>query len=64
MHIQDKMQVQFIYQDSVLYEPLDNQLTHLPRTNNFVYIKEKRYQVTSNVFDYDKGQIRIHLALA
>lgn len=31
----------------------------IPRTNNFLYIDGKRYQVTSNVFNYDERTIYV-----
>ena len=31
----------------------------IPRTNNLLYVDGKRYQVTSNVFNYDDGTIYV-----
>lgn len=31
----------------------------IPRTNNLLYVDGKRYQVTSNFFNYDDGTIYI-----
>jgi len=41
-----------------------SELDFLPKTNNLIYIDKKRYQVTSNVFDYDLKEIRIYVARA
>jgi hypothetical protein len=32
---------------------------HIPRTNNLIYVDGKKYQVTSNVFDYDLKCIKV-----
>jgi hypothetical protein len=34
-------------------------IEHIPRTNNFIYVDGKKYQVTSNVFDYDLKCIKV-----
>lgn len=34
-------------------------IDHIPQTNNLIYVDGKRYQVTSNVFDYDLKCIKI-----
>lgn len=34
-------------------------IDHIPRTNNLMYIDGKKYQVTSNVFDYDLKCIKV-----
>lgn len=34
-------------------------IDHIPRTNNLIYVDGKRYQVTSNVFDYDLKCIKV-----
>jgi len=31
----------------------------IPRTNNLIYVDGKRYQVTSNVFNYDERTIYV-----
>jgi hypothetical protein len=34
-------------------------IDHIPRTNNLIYVDGKKYQVTSNVFNYDLNCINI-----
>lgn len=35
----------------------------IPRTNNLLYINGKRYQVTSNVFNYDEKTIYVWVSV-
>ena len=35
--------------------------TVIPRTNNLLYLDGKRYQVTSNVFNYDEKIIYVYV---
>ena len=34
-------------------------IDHVPKTNNLLYVDGKRYQVYSNVFDYDLKCIKV-----
>jgi hypothetical protein len=34
-------------------------IDHIPRTNNLIYVDGKKYQVTSNVFNYDLKCINV-----
>jgi hypothetical protein len=34
-------------------------IDHVPRTNNLIYVDGIKYQVTSNVFDYDLKNIKV-----
>lgn len=43
--------------DGVLKTLLDTSI--IPRTNNLLYVDGKRYQVSSNVFNYDERTIYI-----
>jgi len=44
--------------DGVVLKTLQT-IDHIPRTNNFIYVDDKRYQVTSNVFNYDLKCINV-----
>lgn len=44
--------------DGVVLKTLQN-IDHIPRTNNLVYVDRKRYQVTINVFNYDLKCINV-----
>ena len=35
--------------------------TVIPRTNNLLYVDGKRYQITSNVFNYDEKIIYVYV---
>lgn len=37
------------------------QIDHVPKTNNILYVNKKRYQVSSNVFDYDNKCIIVYV---
>ena len=39
-------------------------IDHIPRTNNLIYVDGKKYQVTSNVFDYDLKCIKVWVGVA
>lgn len=45
-------------QDGSILKTFDN-ATIVPRTNNMLYIDGKRYQVSSNVFNYDEKTIYV-----
>lgn len=47
--------------DSIVLKTLQT-IDHIPRTNNFIYVDGKRYQVTSNVFNYDLKCINVWVA--
>jgi len=38
--------------DGVVIKTLQT-IDHIPKTNNLIYVDGKKYQVTSNVFNYD-----------
>jgi len=48
--------------DGVVLKRLQT-IDHIPKTNNLIYIDGKRYQVTSNVFDYDLECIKIWVSV-
>jgi len=47
--------------DAIVLKTLQT-IDHVPRTNNFIYVDGKRYQVTSNVFNYDLKCINVWVA--
>ncbi len=40
-----------------------NDISIIPRTNNLLYVDGKRYQVTSNVFNYDERTIYVWVSV-
>lgn len=54
------MRFKFIHKKQVI---LDKRATpYYPRTNNFVWIDSKRYQVTSVHIDYENNEMRFYCA--
>ena len=49
--------------DGVVLKTLQK-IDHIPRTNNFMYVDNKMYQVTSCVFNYDLKCINIWVGVA
>lgn len=47
--------------DAIVLKTLQT-IDHIPRTNNLIYVDGKRYQVTSNVFNYDLKCINVWVA--
>ncbi len=45
-------------EDGVVLKTLQT-IDHIPKTNNFIYVDGKRYQVSSNVFNYDSKCINV-----
>ncbi len=44
--------------DGTLIKRLDI-IDHIPKTNNIIYLDGNKYQVSSNVFDYDLKSIKV-----
>jgi hypothetical protein len=44
--------------DGVVLKRL-NTVSNIPKTNDIIYLDKKRYQVTSNVFNYDLKCINV-----